>query len=104
MLCGEEFGHGIVRLGIVAKELAMSRSFERNRRLLARLVHQLERFSEEELLQKFREANNGDIAIGVFETVRDFLEDQLAFEVLVKRNGQYVLRSVEESTRCLASL
>lgn len=69
----------------------MCTRFEENRRRLAALVHELPGFTEEEILREFARRNGGDVAIDVFQTVGQYLEELRSIGVLEREYGRYTV-------------
>ena len=64
-------------------------SIERNRRRLANLIFSKDEFTEEELVEEFRQDRNGDIIIDGQQNVSGYLDDLRQLGIIIYRNGRF---------------
>lgn len=69
----------------------MTKKFDENRKALADLIYQLGEFSYDELLTEFKNRNNGDVAIDLFQTVKEYLEELVDIGRLRLLHGRYAI-------------
>jgi hypothetical protein len=77
---------------VEAKE-KLGRKIERNQRQLVRLIHSLDSFTEERLVEELeRESIDGELAMDMQRSLRDYLKELVAVGVLRYRRGSYSVR------------
>jgi uncharacterized protein YjgD (DUF1641 family) len=77
---------------VEAKE-KLGRKIERNQQQLVRLIHTLDSFTEERLVDELeRESVDGELAMDMQRSLRDYLKELVAVGVLRYRRGSYSVR------------
>ena len=59
------------------------------RQRLLRLISQQRTFTEEEILEKLRKENDGNVYLGDGQTMRDCLEELLQIGVIQRNRGKF---------------
>jgi hypothetical protein len=70
----------------------MCQRFMINRRKFADLIYSMECFDEQEIVEKFRKSQNGDIVIDGSQTVSQYLRDLRDQGALKYVGGKYFVR------------
>ena len=65
--------------------------FIRNRERFVNLVRSLDSFDEKEIVEKFRELQNGDLVIDGSQTITEYLDELRESGTLRYTNGKYTV-------------
>ena len=87
--CLDQIANSTLKWNATLGGLAMSNVLLKNRARLADLIYLLGEFTEEDLLDEFKEEKNGIIAIDGFQTITNYLKDLTRIGVLQYENGMY---------------